>query len=298
MAPMDENMGQDETFGQKWGPLIGQGVGLAGGIYASRWAQNAAQQRSPEELASLGGAMGAAGDLRGTGQSILNESRPYIAQPASYYQTLLRGNRAAMANATSAPRADINATYRGAQSNIARAGLRGAARDVQAGQLNRDRATSVAKLTTGVQPYAADALGKLGTQQQGIGVQAGIGAGNIYANLLNQGERNRAAAMAEGGETGKAAGKLLADLGTTAFGGKKKAGAPAVNPYDPNNPKSGYGKPYDPATYGRGGMYEPPPPPPYATPQPFDPGALPGAIGTGDWRPSDTNGWDDPAEWT
>jgi hypothetical protein len=270
----------DAGFWPKAGPVLTQGAGaIIGGMVAKK-AQQGALQRSPEEAAALKGAMGSAGSLGKQGTSMMQEARPYVSQPASYYQTLLHGNRGAMAQATAAPRAALNDQYRGAQQNITQRGVRGAARDQQMGDLNRQRAAGVSALTTGVQPYAADQLSKLGTQMQATAAPMAGQAGTIYANLLDQGAKNRAAALQEGANTGKPIGQLIADLGKVAFAPKQPKKAPTpyetvgppeppwtAPPQDParNGPEfppeeqpydyvgSGdYGKAYDPATYGQG----------------------------------------------
>jgi hypothetical protein len=282
-----------QSWWQKYGPAIGQagaqGAGLIGGIYASRAAQNAALQRSPEELAALKGATGAAGSLGQTGTSMLNEAQPYIAQPASYYQTLLRGSRGAMANAVAPARAALQESYRGEQAKLANSGIRGAARDQLQGNLDRQQAGQVSALTTGVQPGAASALAGVGGQLQQTAAPLLGQAGNIYQQLLSQGAANRTQAMKEGTDTGQSAGKLIADLGTTLFGGGKKTAGTTTPP-----------KGKTPAT-ATGGA---PPAPPYQVPPyqqngpEFPDEEQPPVSGGGDWRPSDTNGWDDPSTWT
>ena len=127
-----------------------------------------------------------------------------------------------MANATAAPRAQLQEAYRGAQSQLGASGIRGAARDVISGNLQRQGAGQIAGLTTGVQPAAAQALGNLGTETSRTAPPLYNTAGNVYSQLLNQGLLNRKNAQDEGTNTGKALGKIVSDLGTINFG--KKAG--------------------------------------------------------------------------
>jgi len=282
----DPTATQPTGFWEKYGPPITQAGGAVVGGMVAKKAQQGALERSPEEAASLAGAMGAAKGMGQAGTSLLNESRPYMAQPASYYQTLLRGSRGAMANAVAGSRGVLNDTYRGQSQQLQQAGVRGAARQQLQGDINRNRASQVAKLTTGVQPYAADELAKLGTTMAQTATPLAGNAGNIYARLLDSGANNRAAAILEGEKTGKPIGQLIADLGKVAFTPKKPGAGNPANPgnvdygssttvrqpgyeygspaddyrvgaappmppvagdYDPND----YGRPYDPnATYG------------------------------------------------
>ena len=225
-------------------PWIAKGAGALFGGLAAKKAQKSAQQRSPEELAALSGAQQAAGSLQRTGQSLV-EGGMNLQRPAgSYYQTLLSGNRAAMAGATAAPRAAITDVYRGAERGLERGGVRGAAKDVATADLNRQRASQIAGLTTGMQPMAAEALAGMGGQQvsQGVGA-AGAGAG-IWGGLLGQGAANRMYARGEGKETGQQIGGLIFDLMNMQFpkrGGSTLPSRQTAPPYTPWMPPSGGG---------------------------------------------------------
>lgn len=192
-------------------PLIAQGVGAIGGGIAAKKAQEGAMKRSPEELAALQGAQGAAGTALKEGQELAGETRPWLRQAGGYYSTLLGGNRAAMSQATAAPRAALTDVYRGAESNLARSNVQGAARDVGMAQLARDRASKIAGLTTGVQPMAAEALAKLGSQFAGAGIAGADVGGRLYGNLLGAGFQNRTYGRREGQDAGETWGKFLHD---------------------------------------------------------------------------------------
>jgi hypothetical protein len=212
-------------------PMIAQGVGMVAGGIAGKKAEKNAMQRSPEEMAALTGATGIAGQAGKMGSELVGESKPFMQQAGQYYQTLLRGNRAAMQGATAPYAAQITDTYRGANRALAQSGVRGAARDVQAGELNRQRASQIAGLTTGMQPMAADALGKLGT----AGIQAGAplmsSAGNIYGNLLNQGAINREYARGEGARTAASIGGAIRKIGEAIpTGGRGRSAYPTYEP--------------------------------------------------------------------
>jgi|SRR5215510_7207356 len=185
---------------------------VAGGLLGKR-SQQQAMQRTPEEQQALAGAQGVAGTLGGVGTSLIGQARPYLTQPANYYQSLLSGNRAAMTQAVAPSIAQTTDVYRGAERDLDRLGVRGAARDVAAGELNRQRASQLAGLVTGVQPGAAGALAGLGGTllQQGGGLAGG--AGNIYNALLNQGAWNRQYGREQGQQAGEKLGGLVADIG-------------------------------------------------------------------------------------
>ena len=206
-------------------PLIAQGVGLVGGAIAGKKAQKAAQQRSPEEQVGLQGAQQAAGALGTTGQSMLSEGRPWVQQPANYFQSLLSGDRAKMSQAIAAPTAQITQQARGEERGLERSGVRGAARDVAAADIGRRRGSAISGLTTGVQPAAANSLAGLGQQHLATGGQFAGEAGNIYGSLLGQGFTNRKYAREEGGKTGAAIGNLVASAGNVLGGVLSKRAA-------------------------------------------------------------------------
>lgn len=224
-------------------PWIVKGAGVLGGLLASKKSQKSAMQRSPEEQAAIGGITGAAGNLNAagaqlgqTGSGLVRSGQQALQGPTNYYQTLLRGSRPAMAQAVAAPTAAITETYRGAERGLEKSGVRGAARDVASADLNRQRASQIAGLTTGVQAGAADALAGLGSQQLGLGVgalQAGGGlygqAGSLYGGLLRSGTENRQYGRQEGAQAGQQWGGLIFDL-LNAIPGKKNAAPPIYGP--------------------------------------------------------------------
>lgn len=150
-----------------------------------------------------------------------------LGQAGSYWQTLLSGNRGAMAQATAGPRAALTDVYRGAEANLDRSGIRGAQRDVAAAELGRDSAGQIARLTTGVQPAAAQGVGMIGNQLLGTGASLAEGAGSIWGNLLGQGQYNRMYGRAEGEKSSKAIGSLIFDILSGTIG--KKFGGGGVS---------------------------------------------------------------------
>jgi hypothetical protein len=214
-------------------PWAIKGGAMLGGSLFGKMIQGGAQKRSPEEGMALQGAQSAAGNLTQQGNALIGQGVPMLGQAGNYWQTLLSGNRAAMAQATAGPRAALTDVYRGAESNLERSGIRGAARDVASAELGRDRAGQIARLTTGVQPGAAHALAGVGSQLLGTGAPMLGQAGGIWGNLLGAGFDNRQYARGEGEKGGKAIGGLIFDIlqGTLGkkFGGGGNMGAGIPN---------------------------------------------------------------------
>jgi len=225
-------------------PLVMAAVSAAGSVASSKIAANAAAKRSAEEQKALGGAQGAAGDLAAAGKAQLAKGNETIGQglqtmapAASYFGALLHGNRTLQSQATAAPRAGITDTYRGAERNLERSGVRGASRDVASAELGRQRAGQISSLISGVQPGAASAVAGIGREQAGIGTQqASLGApmlgqsGSLYGNLLGQGFQNRAYGNEQGAQIGRPVGGFLYDLlsGVAKRRGQSSAG-PALS---------------------------------------------------------------------
>lgn len=195
---------------------------VVGGLMSKK-SQGDALKRSPEEAAAVAGGQGAAGMAMSGGKSLMQSGQAAQAGPMNYYQTLLRGNRAAMTQAVAPSIAQATDVFRGAERGYDRAGLRGAARDVATADLGRARASHIASLTTGVQPAAAAALAAMGEGQ----IQQGAGlygtAGNIYSNLLSDASQHRQWATKEGTASGQAWGGLTRDI-IGAITGKKSGG--------------------------------------------------------------------------
>lgn len=223
-------------------PWIIKGGAMLGstllGKKAAQGAQNSAMTRSPEEQTALTGAQNAGTSLQQGGAGLIKQGQATtqsglntLQQPTDYWSKLLGGNRASMAQATAGARGSITDVYRGAERGIERSGVRGAARDVQKGELNRDRAGKIAGLTTGVQPAAADALTNIGSGVAGLGSQlTGQGgamtssSGSIFQSLLGQGMENRKYGRQEGEKAGSGIGGFLFDI-IRGIAGKKWPGA-------------------------------------------------------------------------
>jgi hypothetical protein len=196
-------------------PVIPLAVMAGGAIishFASKKATADAQQRSPEEQTALAGATGGAATLKAAGTEQLATGAETQKPATNYFQTLLHGNRAQQAEATAAPTARITDVYSGAQRGLEQAGVRGAAKDVASSNLNRDRASNIAGLVTGVQPAAASALTSIGQTQQAQGAGMVGSASNTYGNILGQGQANRTQAQ----KAGTAAASAVGDITTSA----------------------------------------------------------------------------------
>lgn len=199
---------------------------MAGGAIISHFANKKAtadaQKRSPEEATALAGGQQAAGTEVGKGTEALDTGAETQKPATSYFDTLLHGNRAQQSQAVAAPTAKITDVYAGAQRGLDQAGVRGAQKDVASAGLNKDRASSISGLVTGVQPAAANALTSIGQvqQQRGAGMVAQGGA--TYSNLLGQGQGNRQEAQKSGTSAAASVGALAtsaADVYTKWQGG-------------------------------------------------------------------------------
>lgn len=204
-------------------PWMIKGGAMLGGALFGKHAQSSAAKLSPMEQTGAGGIQSSATGLTQAGQGLYGAGLPAAQQATGYWSTLLRGNRAAMAQATAAPRAAITDQARGSELSLERSGVRGAVKDLAKGQIARDTGSQIAGLTSGVQPAAASALGELGTTLTGQGTQAMGTAGNLWGNLLGTGFAQRKYAREEGAQAGQQVGSLLYDLLTGTIG-KNKAG--------------------------------------------------------------------------
>lgn len=221
-------------------PLVMAAVSAGGAVashYAQQSAQKAASAYTPQEQAALDASNKTAGQLSTTGAALTKTGADTtatglgtMAPAASYFKTLLTGNRAAMSQATAGPRGALADTYTGAARSLEQGGVRGAAKDVATGELARSKAGAISSLITGVQPAAAGALAGIGGQQAAVGAQqtgAGVsateGAGNIYGNVLDGTTQKQQfgyqAGAQEGQQVGSAFGQFISGL-VQYYGGK------------------------------------------------------------------------------
>lgn len=192
-------------------PVIPLAIMAGGAIishYANKKATADAQKRSPEEAIDVKGAQGAAGTSVAKGTEALDTGAETQKPATSFYDTLLHGNRAQQSQAVAAPTAKITDVYAGATRNLEQQGVRGAQKDVATANLNKDRASNIAGLVTGVQPAAASALTSIGEVQQNRGAGQVQGGGSTYSNLLGAGQTNRQKAQEAGTSAASSVGKL------------------------------------------------------------------------------------------
>lgn len=215
-------------------PFIAPVAGAIGSLWAAKKAGSAAEdhanQLNQQGQAAFTGAQGAAQNLSslgtglvGQGQATTAEGLATAGKGTNYYSALLGGNRALQSQAVAAPRAAITDVYRGAERNLDRGGVRGAAKDVATADLGRQKAGQISSLITGVQPGAAQALTSTGLSVAGVGGQQtgqGLGAvGNagsllsgLYGPSLGQGQFAQKQGQAAGDKTGGMLGGLLFDI--------------------------------------------------------------------------------------
>lgn len=199
-------------------PYIIQGGAALYGYFASKKAQSDAEKLSPTEQSSVGGVTQAANNLAGQGQQLTQTGMPGVTNSMNYWSTLLHGNRAQMSQATAAPRAALVDQERGAERKLEHAGVQGGVRDLVKGELGRDYAGQTARLTTGMQPAAAEMLGDMGSRLVGGGTQAFGNAGNMWGSLMRPAMENRMYARQEGQEAGQTYGKLIFDILSGVYG--------------------------------------------------------------------------------
>ncbi len=155
--------------------------------------------------------MGALQENQRTGRGLLTQGMPATQNALNYYGTLLRGNRAAMQQATAGSAAQLTDVYRGAERGLERQGVRGGERATALAELNRDRANSIAQLTTGQQGNAADAIARLGTTMTGQGIDAMSGAATGYGNLAGQAGGQATAYNQQAGQDWAGVGKSVGE---------------------------------------------------------------------------------------
>jgi hypothetical protein len=192
-------------------PVVPLAIMAGGAIishYANKKATADAAKRSPEETAAQGAASTGATTLQDKGAESMTTGADTQRPATNYYDTLLRGDRASAAQATAAPAARITDIYSGAQKNLEQQGVRGAQKDVASADLNKNRASSLAGLVTGVQPAAAAALTSIGQTQQAQGIGATTSGNSTFTNLLGQGQQNRQAAQPAGTSAAASVGSL------------------------------------------------------------------------------------------
>lgn len=188
-------------------PLISTGVGMAYDAFKNRGSGSA----KDAEKAAMAGGMNSAGNLNQFAQQQAGFGQPLQASAAGYYQKLLNGDRASLRGAIAPEVAGITETYRGAEKNLERSGVRGAQRDVAKAEIGRDRAGKIAGLLTGQRAAAAGSLGEMGNTAVGNASTAYGNAGSIYSAMSGHAGAQVARNDANSGAMGAALGKGVAD---------------------------------------------------------------------------------------
>jgi hypothetical protein len=160
-------------------PIVTGAISAYGAIKNARAAGKAGNAQN----ALLGEQTASAKQSRTLGTGLVQSGMPATQSALSYYAKLLQGNRAAMSQATAGPMRQITDVYRGAERGLERQGVRGGERQTALAELNRDRAASIAGLTTGQQGAAANALADIGSDMTRTGMAGISGAGSQFGNV-------------------------------------------------------------------------------------------------------------------
>lgn len=195
-------------------PLVMTGI--------SAYSAYKSNQKSKEEKAGLAGQNALAGAIAQRGGQTFNAGFPATTAALSYYDTLLRGDRAKQQAAVAGPIAQMTDNYRGAERGLEHAGVRGGVRDLGMAELQRDKTNSIAGLTLGQQPAAAGALSNLGSSLTAQGTGSSATASGIYGNLAGAGFQNRQYANQNWQQAGQGIGSSIFDIYRQQSG--KKAG--------------------------------------------------------------------------
>lgn len=194
-------------------PFIIPAVGTAiSGISAYKNSK-AAGKAGAAQNALLGEQTSSARQGRQLGTGMVQAGLPATQASLSYYAKLLQGNRAAMSQATAGANRQITDVYRGAERGLERQGVRGGERQTALAELNRDRAASIAGLTTGQQGGAANALADIGGDLTRTGMNGISGAGSQFGSAASaygqQATDFRAAGRQDMSGMGASLGELL-----------------------------------------------------------------------------------------
>jgi hypothetical protein len=171
-----------------------------------------------EEQAAGAGASGAAGKLGGIGETLYGQGQGTLGRATSYYETLLgRGGRGAMESAVAPAAESISDLYGGMSKSLEGSNVRGGVRDLALAEAEREKRGKISRLTAGVQPGAAAALGNIGRFQTGAGIGATGQSGGIYADLLGKGLQGRGLGLTGRLEAEKSRRQTGQDIGNMLF---------------------------------------------------------------------------------
>lgn len=204
--------------------IIGAGGAIGSGLLGFFGAKRASTP-SPVETQAQQTQTDASKALGAQGALLTNYGMPKLQQAGNYFSTLAGGNRAATAQALAPDVANINSTYGGAQRTISRF-LRGPERDMQLGDLSRQRAGAVGSLFTGARDRGVSGLASLGEYGVGQGTAAYGGAANIASGVQGMGMQNRFGGAALQRQAGADTASLIFQLLRSGlFSGKGSGGS-------------------------------------------------------------------------
>lgn len=186
------------------------GTALVGSYLNYRGAKNASK-RTPEEQNALTAQTGVANQLRDQSSSLFRMGTPALSQAGRYYSTLASGNRGAMTQALAPEIEQTNQVYGGTRRSLARF-LRGPDRDYQMGELERQRAGSVASLFREGRTNAVARLLDYGQGTTATATSALGGSAGIYGNVGRTAQNDRFAGNQMQQQAGYASGQLLMQL--------------------------------------------------------------------------------------
>jgi hypothetical protein len=214
--------------------LITAGSYLGGQFMANRAAksaQQAAMQRTPEELGLIRSQTATSDALRKQGGEMFKTAMPGVQSSLNYYQTLLNGNRAARTNAVAPEMGDQAQAFSGSEGAIKR-NLTGGERDQALAENARQRASSISRLTTGVRPMAAAGIAGLapGIVSQGTGAEGNSAdiVGSLLGNETNNRQQGNAYGFQAGKDTAAGIGALISQILGTFGKGNKAPLAPRI----------------------------------------------------------------------
>ena len=169
---------------------------------------------------------GAGRNLSGMGSNLAGIGMPALAQSGRYFSTLAGGNRGAMTQALSPEISNISDVYTGAGRSLSRF-LRGPEKDVQMGELERNRAGQIGSLLAGGRGAANQSLANFGVAATGAAGSAYSGAGSIFGSQAKTAQDARIAEVQAQEQAGQGFGGLFFNLlklalpGGGIWGGKK-----------------------------------------------------------------------------
>lgn len=205
-------------------PLIGAVGAIGSSILGKKSAAGSATPTAAEQSALTAQTHAATG-LAGAGAQALRQGTAATGQATNYFSTLANGNRGQLTTALSPEIEAVNKTYAGANSTISRF-LRGPDKDMQAGELARERAGNIAGLYKGVRQNAATSLAGIGSAETSAGSGAMAGAGSLFGANASQGASNRLS----GAELEHQAGSDFGNLFYNVFKGVGQKSSPNPEP--------------------------------------------------------------------